>query len=156
MSVQLINLPLSGVSEIRGNPFFDHRGCFLNAFRLEDPIFRQVWGERSILQVNLSRTDIIGAIRGLHFQSGDHAEAKLVRCLRGRVWDVVVDLRKNSLTFGSWHALELCPGSGNALFIPEGCAHGFQVLEPESELLYLHSGCWIPHAETGICWNDPI
>jgi len=78
-----------------------------------------------------------------------------VRCLRGRVWDVAVDLRQDSPTYRHWHAVELSPEQGNALLIPEGCAHGFQVLQPGSELLYLHSGAWVPEAETGVRWDDP-
>ena len=113
------------------------------------------WGDRGIAQVNLSRTEAVGTIRGLHLQAEPHSEAKLVRCLRGRVWDVAVDLRTDSTTYGQSHALELSPDQGNALLIPEGCAHGFQVLEPGSELLYLHSGAWVPEAETGVRWDDP-
>jgi dTDP-4-dehydrorhamnose 3,5-epimerase len=71
------------------------------------------------------------------------------------VWDVAVDLRPGSPTWGCWQALELSPEQGNALLIPEGCAHGFQVLEPGSELLYLHSGAWVPEAETGVRFDDP-
>ena len=78
-----------------------------------------------------------------------------MRCLRGRVWDVAVDLRPESLTFGQWHAVELTPAAANALLIPEGCAHGFQVLEPSSELLYLHAGAWVPEAEMGVHCCDP-
>ena len=78
-----------------------------------------------------------------------------MRCLKGCVWDVVVDLRKDSVTYGHWHALELSPKEGNAIHIPQGCAHGFQVLEPESELLYLHSGKWVPECEKGVRWDDP-
>jgi dTDP-4-dehydrorhamnose 3,5-epimerase len=105
--------------------------------------------------VNLSRTEEVGTIRGLHLQAPPHSEAKLVRCLRGRVWDVAVDLRPGSATRGRWHAVELSPDRGNALLIPEGCAHGFQVLEAGSELLYLHSGAWVPEAETGVRFDDP-
>lgn len=136
-------------------PFVDNRGAFLNAFRAEEPAFTGSWGDRGIAQVNLSRNEAVGTIRGLHLQAPPHREAKLVRCLRGRVWDVAVDLRKDSSTHGHWHAMELTPDVGNALLIPEGCAHGFQVLEPGSELLYLHSGPWVPEAETGVRWNDP-
>ena len=73
----------------------------------------------------------------------------------GLGWDVAVDLRPGSPTWGQWHAVELSPGAANALLIPEGCAHGFQVLEPGSELLYLHSGAWVPEAETGVRFDDP-
>jgi dTDP-4-dehydrorhamnose 3,5-epimerase len=147
--------PIAGVLELVGQPFADHRGAFLNAFRAQEPAFAEAWGDRPISQVNLSRTEVVGTVRGLHMQAHPHSEAKVVRCLRGRVWDVAVDLRPGSATFGGWHALELAPGSSNALMVPEGCAHGFQVLEASSELLYLHSGAWLPEAETGVRFDDP-
>jgi dTDP-4-dehydrorhamnose 3,5-epimerase len=147
--------PIPGVLELMGQPFADHRGAFLNAFRIQEPAFAQAWGDRPIAQVNLSRSEAVGTVRGLHLQAPPHREAKLVRCLRGRVWDVAVDLRQASTTYGHWHAAELSPAAANALLIPEGCAHGFQVLEPGSELLYLHSGAWVPEAETGVRFNDP-
>ena len=146
---------IAGLLELVGQHFADHRGAFLNAFRAQEPAFMGSWGDRGIAQVNLSRTEAVGAIRGLHLQAAPHSEAKLVRCLRGRVWDVAVDLRPDSATYCYWHAVELCPERANALLVPEGCAHGFQVLEPCSELLYLHSGSWVPEAETGVRFDDP-
>ena len=91
----------------------------------------------------------------MHLQVGEFEEAKLVRCLEGAVFDVVVDLRRDSCTFGHWYGLELSQEKSNALIIPEGCAHGFQVLNSDSQLLYIHSERWIPENETGIRWNDP-
>jgi dTDP-4-dehydrorhamnose 3,5-epimerase len=154
-SSQLRCTPINGVFELHAQPFADHRGAFLNAFRRQEPAFIGSWGDRGIAQVNLSRSEAVGTIRGLHLQAEPHSEAKLVRCLRGRVWDVAVDLRRESSTCGQWHAVELSPERGNALLIPEGCGHGFQVLEPVSELLYLHSNAWVPEAETGVRWDDP-
>jgi dTDP-4-dehydrorhamnose 3,5-epimerase len=155
MPAELSHTPIHGVFELHAQPFADHRGAFLNAFRAQELAFMSSWGDRSVAQVNLSRTEAVGTIRGLHLQAQPHSEAKLVRCLRGRVWDVALDLRKDSPTYGHWHPVELSPEQGNALLIPEGCAHGFQVLEPASELLYLHSGAWEPEAETGVRWDDP-
>ena len=155
MPAELRRTPINGVFELLAQPFADHRGAFLNAFRAQELAFMGSWGDRGIVQVNLSRTEAVGTIRGLHLQAEPHSEAKLVRCLRGRVWDVAVDLRQDSPTYRHWHAVELSPEQGNALLIPEGCAHGFQVLEPGSELLYLHSGAWEPQAETGVRWDDP-
>jgi len=155
MSAERMSTPIAGVWELVGRPFRDPRGAFLNAFRAQEPAFAEAWGQRPIAQVNLSRTEEVGTVRGLHLQAPPHSEAKLVRCLRGRVWDVAVDLRPDSATYGQWHALELRPDAANALLIPEGCAHGFQVLEPGSELLYLHSGAWVPGAETGAHCCDP-
>lgn len=147
--------PIPGVVELVKSPFRDHRGAFLNAFRAQDPVFAKAWGDRPIAQVNISRTEAVGVVRGLHLQAEPHSEAKLVRCLRGRVWDIAVDLRPESISYGQWYGLELCPKRGNALLIPERCAHGFQVLEPGSEVLYLHSGTWVPDAETGVRYDDP-
>jgi dTDP-4-dehydrorhamnose 3,5-epimerase len=154
MSAELHPTPIKGVLELRSQPFADHRGAFLNVFRAAEPSFQDAWGKRGIAQVNLSRTETVGTIRGLHLQAPPHSEAKLVRCLRGRVWDVAVDLRLGSASWGRWHAVELSPDLGNALLIPEGCAHGFQVLEAGSELLYLHSGAWVPEAECGVSYAD--
>ena len=155
MSAEVQSTPINGVFELQAQPFTDDRGAFLNVFRAQEPAFIDSWADRAIAQVNFSRTEAVGTIRGLHLQAEPHSEAKLVRCLRGRVWDLAVDLRADSTTYGQWHALELSPDKGNAMLIPEGCAHGFQVLEPGSELLYLHSGAWVPDSETGVRWDDP-
>jgi dTDP-4-dehydrorhamnose 3,5-epimerase len=155
MATDLRHTSIAGVVELVGQPFRDRRGAFLNAFRRQESVFAAAWGERTIAQVNLSVTKAVGAIRGLHYQAPPHSEAKLVRCLRGRVWDVAVDLRPDSPTYGQWHGVELSPEGANALLIPEGCAHGFQVLQEESELLYLHAGHWVRESETGMRWDDP-
>ena len=107
MSPELRCTPIEGVFELFSQPFVDHRGGFLNAFRLQECAFRDSWGDRGIAQVNLSRTKMVGTIRGLHWQVSPYSEAKLVRCLRGRVWDVAVDLRTDSNTYGHWHSVEL-------------------------------------------------
>lgn len=114
-----------------------------------------VFGQRRVVQVNHSRTHQTGAVRGLHFQHAPHSEMKLVRCLRGRIWDVVADLRAGSPTFLRWQAEELCPGNARMIVVPEGCAHGFQVLEADSELLYLHTAPYTPQAEGGVRHDDP-
>lgn len=154
MAAEFRSTPIKGVFELMSQHFVDARGAFLNAFRSQEESFMCSWGDRGIAQVNLSRSEVVGTIRGLHFQAPPHSEAKMVRCLKGRVWDVAVDLREKSETYGHWQAVELTPERGNALLIPEGCAHGFQVLEPGSELLYLHSGAWVREAETGVRWDD--
>jgi dTDP-4-dehydrorhamnose 3,5-epimerase len=154
MSTEIRLTPITGVLELVGGPVADHRGAFLNVFRAQEPSFAEAWGDRPIAQVNLSSTGVVGTVRGLHLQTTPHCEAKLVRCLRGRVWDVAVDLRAESTTYGNWHAVELSPGAGNALLVPEGCAHGFQVLEALSEILYIHSGAWVTESETGVRFDD--
>lgn len=151
----ILSTPIGGVLELHLVPFRDGRGVFHNIFRAKDEIFAETWGNRTIAQVNRSLSNEVGTVRGLHCQEPPYAEAKLIQCLRGCIWDVAVDLRPKSPTYGQWHAVELSPEAANALLIPEGCAHGFQVLEPGSELLYLHSGAWVPEAEIGIRFDDP-
>jgi dTDP-4-dehydrorhamnose 3,5-epimerase len=133
--------------------YTDDRGALARLFCQE--ALKEVVGSRPIVQINHSRTHTVGAVRGLHFQRAPHAEMKLVRCLKGRVWDVAVDLRAGSPTFMRWHAEELSALNARMLVIPEGCAHGFQVLEADSELLYLHTAFYEPSAEGGIRHNDP-
>jgi dTDP-4-dehydrorhamnose 3,5-epimerase len=144
---------LSGVYEAKASPFADSRGAFARLF-CQTELAKANQG-RMIVQINHSRTHSIGALRGLHFQHSPHAEAKWVRCLHGRVYDVALDLRAGSTTFLQWHAVELSARTMNAVFIPEGCAHGFQVLEPDSELLYLHTATYAPGSEGGVRWDDP-
>lgn len=151
MNISLTDL--QDVSIIENPPFEDHRGSFSRLFCKND--LAGVIGNREVLQVNYSCTSKVGTIRGLHYQLPPNSEFKMVRCLRGRVWDVVVDLRNGSPTFLQWHAEELTPENGRMLVIPEGCAHGFQVLEAESELLYLHTAYYSPSSEGGIRFDEP-
>lgn len=151
MNITLTALP--GVVVVETTPLVDDRGAFARLYDGRE--LAPIIGERRIEQVNHSCTTTVGAVRGMHFQYPPYAEMKLVRCLRGRVWDVAVDLRAGSPTFLCWHAEELAPDNARMLVIPEGCAHGFQVLEPESELLYLHTAMYAPEAEGGVFCNDP-
>jgi dTDP-4-dehydrorhamnose 3,5-epimerase len=144
---------IQGVSLVETTPFKDQRGAFYRAFCDEE--LASLLQGRTIRQINVSRTEAAGAIRGLHFQHPPHAEMKLVRCLRGRVWDVAVDLRRESATFLRWHAEELSSDNARMLVIPEGCAHGFQVLDAGSELLYLHTADYEPRSEGGVRFDDP-
>ena len=144
---------LSGVVVVETTAFADHRGAFARLYCERE--LAPIVGERRIVQINSSRTRTVGAVRGMHFQAPPHAEMKLVRCLKGRVWDVAVDLRAGSSTFLKWHPEELTPENSRMLVIPEGCAHGFQVLEPDSEILYLHTASYTPDAEGGVRHDDP-
>ncbi|AIQ98272.1 dTDP-4-dehydrorhamnose 3,5-epimerase family protein [Prochlorococcus sp. MIT 0801] len=147
-------LSIEGLFEIYAIENSDSRGSFINIFRDNNLLFREAWGNRKIRQVNISNNIKVGSIRGLHFQSNPYMDAKIVRCLSGKIWDVAIDLRVNSLTYCQWVATTLSPEKLNALFIPEGFAHGFQVLEPNSQVLYLHSQDWVPEFEKGYRWND--
>ncbi len=152
--MKLLATPIPGVVVVESAPFQDNRGLFYRAFC--DQELAEITKGKPVRQINLSRTEVVGAIRGLHFQRYPHAETKLVRCIRGRVWDVAVDLRAGSATFLRWHAEELAPDSARMLVVPEGCAHGFQVLEAGSELLYLHTAPYEPGAEGGVRYDDPV
>jgi dTDP-4-dehydrorhamnose 3,5-epimerase len=151
LTTRLTSIP--GVSVVETTARADHRGAFTRLFCRD--VLREIMGSRQIVQVNHSRTRAVGAVRGMHYQRQPHAEMKLVRCLKGKIWDVAVDLRANSLTLLQWHGEELSAENGRMLIIPEGCAHGFQVLEEDSELLYLHTAFYIPASEGGIQPNDP-
>lgn len=151
--MKAIPTPLPGVFVVETTPRADSRGVFARLYCERE--IQHVIGARRIVQINHSRTLAVGAVRGLHYQRAPHAEMKLVRCLKGRVWDVAVDLRSGSPTFLQSHGVELTPGNTRMLVVPEGCAHGFQVLEAESELLYLHTAAYMPEAEGGVRWDDP-
>ena len=96
-----------------------------------------------------------GTVRGLHYQAAPHAEAKLVRCTRGRIYDVIVDLRPDSPTFKRWTAVELGADDRRMLYVPEGCAHGFQTLADATEVFYQISAAYDPASQRGVRWDDP-
>ena len=151
--MKLVPTALHGVFVAETEVRNDERGSFARLF-CEDEL-KSALGGRHVVQINHSRTRQVGTIRGLHFQLPPHAEMKLVRCIEGRVWDVAVDLREDSPTFLRWHAIELASDNARMLVIPEGCAHGFQALAPDSALLYLHTASYAPGFEAGVAWNDP-
>lgn len=144
---------LEGVWVIQRNYRHDERGSFARVFCSE--AFTDLGWKSPIKQINHSITQGVGTVRGIHFQRPPFAEKKIVSCLRGRVWDVVVDIRRNSPTFLRWHSQELSDENGLGLFIPEGCAHGFQVIEAGAEMFYLHSMDYSPNAEGGLHPLDP-
>lgn len=152
--MKLLATPLAGVVVVETTPYIDARGAFARLYCEHE--LAGIIGDRRIVQINHSRTHTTGAVRGLHYQVPPHSEMKLVRCLKGRVWDVALDLRAGSPTFLQWHAEELAADHGRMLVIPEGFAHGFQALEPDSELLYLHSARYAPEAEAGLWCEDPL
>ena len=151
--MRVLTTSLSGLCVIDTQTIEDKRGKFSRFFCQEE--LEQVYQGRSIKQINYSLTLSKGTIRGMHFQYPPKAEAKLVRCTQGSVFDVAVDLRKNAKTFLQWHGLKLSSENRKMLYIPEGFAHGFQTLEDNCEMLYLHTECYSPSHETGIRYNDP-
>ena len=152
-AVKILPTPISGLVVVETIPHIDNRGAFARLYCERE--LASLIDRRRIVQINHSCTAAIGAVRGLHYQQPPHSEMKLLRCLKGRVWDIAVDLRHNSPTFLSWHAEELTPTNTRMMVIPEGFAHGFQVLEAESELLYLHTAFYTPSAEGGLRHDDP-
>ena len=147
-------VPLEGVAVVETKASRDHRGAFARLY-CDQELGAVIGKDHRIVQINHTLTRNVGAVRGMHYQRSPHGEMKLIRCLKGRVWDVAVDLRASSPTFLHWHAEELSPENRRMLVIPEGVAHGFQVLEADSELLYLHSAYYTPDAEEGLHPNDP-
>jgi dTDP-4-dehydrorhamnose 3,5-epimerase len=145
--------PIEGLKVIQRKAVGDARGFLSRIFCAEDlAATRWNW---PIAQINHTLTKIPGTVRGMHFQFPPKAEAKLVSCLRGAVWDVAVDIRQGSPTFLRWHAEELSATNQRALLIPTGFAHGFQTLEPDSELLYLHSEPYDLACEGALNPRDP-
>ena len=145
--------PLAGVHRIQRQRVQDARG-FLSRLFCADDLAALGWRD-AVAQVNHTRTERRGSVRGLHFQRPPCAEMKLVSCLRGEVWDVAVDLRRGSPTFLHWHAERLSAEGGEALLIPQGCAHGFQTLTDAVEMLYCHSAAYAPDAEGALHPLDP-
>lgn len=151
--MEITERKLNGVFEIQLRPIRGERGFFMRSF--DTALFEKAGLARTWLQENHSRSERKGIIRGLHFQFPPFAETKLVRCIRGAVLDVFVDLRLNSPTFGQWDALELSEENKKMVFIPRGFAHGFCTLTPESEVLYKVDNVYNREHEGGLLWSDP-
>ena len=147
MSIKVSQLPLSGVFELTPAKKIDNRGYFSRLFCQEELI--SINRAKNILQMNLSFSKYAGTVRGMHFQLPPYQEDKIVRCIKGSIFDVVVDIRSNSKTHGQWTSLELSASKANSIYIPKGFAHGFQTLENECEVLYCHTEIHVPEAESG-------
>lgn len=142
-----------GVFEIRLEPHPDERGFFARAFCQKE--FDDRGLNSKVVQCNISRNTHQGTLRGMHFQEAPFSETKIVRCTRGAVYDVVVDLRPQSKTFKDWTALTLTEETGNMVYIPDGCAHGFLTLTDGADVFYQMSEFYKPEAARGVRWNDP-
>lgn len=152
-NLTFVRSSLSGLYEVHGSAIGDARGHFARLFC--DQEFAAIRPGLHFTQINLSKTTESGSVRGMHYQLPPAAEAKLVRCLNGRVFDVAVDVRAGSPTFLQWHGINLTGDNQRALFIPEGFAHGFQALTEDAQLLYMHTVPWTPAAEAGLRYDDP-
>lgn len=145
--------PLPGVWEIEPERLGDERGWFARTFDAEE--FRARGMNPDVVQCNASYNARRDTLRGMHYQAAPHGESKLVRCVRGAIFDVAVDLRPGSDTYCQWHSVELTAENGNALYIPVGLAHGFQTLAEDCEVLYQIGHKYVPGAARGVRFDDP-
>ena len=151
MIFEEINLP--GAFLITLEPIKDERGYFARSFCNTELSNRKLHSH--FVQCNISYNHKKGTVRGLHYQAPPHGEVKIVSCRRGAIYDVIVDIRKESPTFGRWLGIELSEKNHQALYIPDGFAHGFQTLFDETEVFYHMGNYYCPEAASGICFSDP-
>jgi|SaaInlStandDraft_6_1057023.scaffolds.fasta_scaffold175386_1 dTDP-4-dehydrorhamnose 3,5-epimerase len=153
-SFNYLSTALAGLYLIEHNEISDNRGFFERVFCAEE--FKEInKSSQPVVQINHTLTKKKGTIRGMHFQYSPHAETKIVTCIQGEIFDVAVDIRKNSPTFLQWHAEILNGNNRRSLYIPDGFAHGFQTLTDNCQLLYFHSEPYTPKSEGAINVNDP-
>ena len=144
---------MAGAYVIEFEPLRDERGLFARTFCQRE--FAKIGFDRQIVQINHSITSQKGTIRGMHYQQPPACEIKIIRCVLGAIFDVMVDLRLASNTFLQWFGVELSKGNTSMVYIPEGFAHGFQTLTDNAELIYLHSAFYSPEYECGLRFDDP-
>lgn len=145
--------PISGAYIVRMNKIEDERGFFARLFCQEE--FKAQGLVDTVVQANLSHNANKGTVRGMHYQTAPALETKLVRCIRGAIVDVIVDMRPESETYRQHVSVELSESSDTALFVPALCAHGFQTLEPNTDVFYMVSGQYQPESERGLRHDDP-
>ena len=144
--------PVAGALVVEPEPIEDERGFFARTFSTEEFTARGL--DARVDQCSISFNARAGTLRGMHYQEAPHGEAKLVRCTRGAIYDVALDLRPESPTYLRWAGVELSADTGRALYVPEGCAHGFQALVDATEVLYQIATPYVPAAARGVRWND--
>ena len=151
--MKITKTKLEGVVIIEPDVFGDNRGFFMESWNKNK--MEEAGLYYDFVQDNHSKSTVKGTLRGIHFQKDDKAQAKLVRCIKGAVLDVAVDLRKNSPTFKQWVGVELSAENKKQLLIPRGFGHGFVTLTDDVEFLYKADNYYAPEADAGIRWNDP-
>ena len=151
--MEIISTKIPGLMSLKLNPYKDERGFFVETWREEWA--KKLKLERPFIQDNHAKSAAKGVLRGLHFQRPPHAQSKLVWVTRGAVYDVAVDIREGSPTYGKWHGLVLSEENMLRFFIPAGFAHGYMVLEPDTAFHYKVDAYYAPQSEDGILWNDP-
>lgn len=151
--MKFIPLELQGAFIIECELIEDHRGFFTRSFCEHE--FAEQGLENRFVQCNTSWNKEKGTLRGMHYQQPPHEETKLIRCTRGGIYDVIIDLRPGSPTQGKWVGVELPANDYRMIYVPKGFAHGYQTLEPDTETFYMVSSFYAPGSEGGIRWNDP-
>jgi dTDP-4-dehydrorhamnose 3,5-epimerase len=149
-----IPLPFKGAYIIEPEVYHDERGSFYRFFCADE--FRQIGHNKPWVQLNHSYTKSKATVRGLHFQLPPHTEIKMVKCIVGKILDIIVDLRKGSSTYLQWTGAEISADNRRMMYIPEGFAHGFQTLTDDCEMIYHHSEVYTKDAERGIRFDDPV
>jgi dTDP-4-dehydrorhamnose 3,5-epimerase len=147
------SLPLKNAYKIELTPIQDDRGLFARTFCKNE--FEAIGHHKEFVQFNHSVNKLKGTLRGMHYQVAPYTEVKLIRCIRGKVFDVIVDVRKGSATFLHWTGVELSEDNRLMMYVPEGFAHGFLTLTDHAELLYHHTEFYTPAADRGIRFDDP-
>ncbi len=152
--MRFLPAPLAGAFIIEPERIEDERGFFARTYCRRE--FRELGLDADLVQCSISYNRRQGTLRGMHYQDAPHAEAKLVRCTRGRIYDVIIDLRGDSVTRYQWHAVELSADNRRMLYAPPGFAHGFQALEDDTEVYYQMSQYHEPDSARGVRWDDPL
>lgn len=152
--MQFTETRIAGAYIIDPTPFKDERDFFALTWERDEFVARGL--NADLAQCNLSYNDRQGTVRGMHWQDAPHAEVKLVRCTRGGIYDAIVDVREDSPTYLQSVGVELTAENRRALYIPEGCAHGFQTVEDDTEVFYMITERYTPTAARGMRWNDPL
>jgi len=151
--MKYLSTDLPGVMLIELEKRVDERGYFARTWCAEE--FRAQGLNPTVAQINTSVSTRAATLRGMHYQQAPHGEVKIARCMRGSVYDVALDLRPDSPTFCRWYGVELSAANGLALYLPEGCAHGYVTLEPDTELTYMASVPYAPKSARGVRFDDP-
>jgi len=151
--MQFTETEIKGAYILEAERIADERGFFARTWARDE--FEAHGLDPNLAQCNVSYNHHKGTVRGMHWQDPPHAETKLVRCTQGGIYDVIVDIRADSPTYRTWVGVELTAENRRALYIPEGCAHGFQTLEDASEVFYMITEYYTPAAARGMRWNDP-
>jgi dTDP-4-dehydrorhamnose 3,5-epimerase len=151
--MRFLDTGLPGAWLIDLEPISDHRGFFSRTFCVKEFAMRGL--ETNFIQHSLSYSAVRGTLRGMHFQAPPHGEVKIVECIRGAIWDVIIDIRPQSSSFGQWRGFDLTAENRRQLYIPAGFAHGFETLSDDTEVRYLISAIYEPSAASGFRHDDP-